>query len=114
MPFCRQCGASVDGAFCAQCGTAVSAASGQAPPPPPGPSAPRTPPGVAAASGARKTSPLVWVMVVILGLVLLGGLVVGGITMLVVHKAREAGISTDLWKRNPAAATARALALANP
>jgi hypothetical protein len=54
------------------------------------------------------------VLVVILGLFLLGGLAVGGFTMFVVHKAREAGISSDLWRRNPAAATARALALANP
>lgn len=44
---------------------------------------------------------------------MLGGLAVGGLSMFVVHKAREAGISSDLWRRNPAAATARALALAN-
>jgi len=53
------------------------------------------------------------VLVAILGLFLLGGLAIGGLTLFVGHKAREAGISPALWQRNPAAATARALALAN-
>jgi hypothetical protein len=63
---------------------------------------------------ARKTSPLVWVLVIILGLFILGGLAVGGLAFFVAHKAREAGISTELFRRNPAAATARILAAANP
>src|SRR5579871_60464 len=109
MPFCTKCGASVAGAFCGQCGTPVSAGSGQAAPPPA-----VSPAGLPSAPAARKTSPLVWVLVAVLGVILLGGLAIGGLTLFVVHKAREAGISTDLWRRNPAAATARALAIANP
>jgi len=105
MAFCTKCGATVSGAFCSQCGTPVSTAPGGAPP------APAAPPP--ASAGGRKTSPIVWVLVIVLGLVLLGGLAVGGFTLFVVHKVREAGISPDLWQRNPAAATARALALAN-
>lgn len=116
MPFCSKCGASVEGAFCSQCGTPASAAPGPASAPAaPSPTGPMAPPaGSASAPAARKTSPLVWVLVVILGLFVVGGLAVGGLALFVVHKAREAGISPDLWKRNPAAATARALALANP
>ena len=107
MPFCSKCGASVEGKFCSKCGAPAAASSSQAAPPPsPGPV-------VQPPVGPRKTSPLVWVLVVVLGLFLLGGLAIGGFTMFVFHKAREAGISPDLWQRNPAAATARALALAN-
>ena len=108
MPFCTKCGASVGGAFCGQCGTPVAKAAGQS-----APASASTGPIPPADPGARKTSPIVWVLVAILGVVLLGGLAVGGLSMFVVHKAREAGISSDLWQRNPAAATARALALAN-
>lgn len=118
MPFCTTCGASVAGAFCSQCGTPVKAASGQASPPPapmPPPAAQMPPPVDSnAVPGGRKTSPLVWVLVIVLGLFVLGGLAVGGLALFVAHKAREAGISTDLWRRNPAAATARILAAANP
>ena len=99
MAFCSKCGASLTGAFCSRCGTPAGAPPAAAPAP--------TPAG-------RKTSPIVWVLVAILGVILLGGLAVGGVALFVVHKAREAGISADLWRRNPAAATARALALANP
>lgn len=112
MPFCTKCGASVAGAFCSQCGTPAATPSGAGSPP----SAPQMPPPVAPVSstGPRKTSPIVWVLVIILGFFILGGLAVGGFTLFVVHKAREAGISPDLWRRNPAAATARVLAAANP
>ena len=100
MPFCSKCGASVEGKFCSKCGAPAAASSSQAAPPPsPGPV-------VQPPVGPRKTSPLVWVLVVVLGLFLLGGLAIGGFTMFVFHKAREAGISPDLWQRNPAAATA--------
>lgn len=107
MPFCTKCGASVAGAFCSQCGTPTPAASGS-----PSPAAP-TPPA-AAGPLPRKTSPLVWVLVAVFGVLLLGGLAVAGFTFFVVHKARQAGISSDLFQRNPAAATARILAAANP
>ena len=112
LPFCMKCGASVGGAFCSQCGTAVSAATGGATPTP-GTPAGQSSVDAGAIPGGRKTSPIVWVLVVIFGVLLLGGLAAGGLALFVVHKAREAGIDSDLWRRNPAAATARALALAN-
>lgn len=111
MPFCTKCGASVAGTFCNQCGTPTGAPSGIS-------STPALPQGSepvgGSASPAHKTSPIVWVLVIVVGLFVLGGLAVGGFTLLVVHKVRQAGLSTDLWQRNPAAATARALAIANP
>jgi hypothetical protein len=111
MPFCTKCGASVAGTFCNQCGTPTGASSGLSASSTPQPA---SAPVGGSVPGARKTSPIVWVLVVILGLFVLGGLAVGGFTLFVVHKAREAGLSPDLWRRNPAAATARALAIANP
>jgi len=108
MPFCAKCGASVEGKFCSKCGAAAASSSTPAAATPPA-----APVATSPVPSARKTSPIVWVLVVILGLFLLGGLAIGGFTLFVVHKAREAGISPDLFQRNPAAATARALALAN-
>ena len=71
MAFCTNCGAEVTGAFCKQCGTPVSAASAA-----PAPVFTAQPAAVAApVAGAapvqRKTSPLVWVLVIILGLFVL-------------------------------------------
>lgn len=111
MPFCTKCGASVAGSFCNQCGTPTSATSGTSSV---SAAAPAPQPAGGPLPGPRKTSPIVWVLVVILGIFVLGGLAVGGFTLFVVHKVRQAGISPDLWQRNPAAATARALAIANP
>lgn len=111
MPFCTKCGASVAGSFCNQCGTPTSATAGNSA----ASAAPQAPQQVGGSLPApRKTSPIVWILVVVLGLFVLGGLAVGGFTLFVVHKVRQAGISPDLFQRNPAAATARALALANP
>jgi hypothetical protein len=83
MPFCTQCGASVTGAFCSQCGTPAAGASAQAP------AVPGAPPV------ARKTSPVVWVLVIVLGFFVLGGVGAIGLAALVAHHARRAGISFD-------------------
>jgi hypothetical protein len=122
MPFCTTCGANVNGAFCPQCGTPAGAAA--APPPPPaqasyqpGPPAPpygAQSPGMAPMPPARKTSPLVWILVIILGLFFLGCVAVAGFTFFVVHKAKEAGIDPDLWRRNPGLAVGKILAATNP
>ena len=79
MAFCTSCGAEVKGAFCQQCGTPAnaSASPAAAAPPPsmtPPPMAPvppvyNTPP---AAAAPRKISPLVWILVAIVGLFVLG------------------------------------------
>jgi hypothetical protein len=44
---------------------------------------------------ARKTSPLVWVLVIVLGLFVLGGIGVVSIIGLIAHRARQAGVSFD-------------------
>lgn len=132
MAFCTTCGASVNGTFCTQCGTPVSAAAGPgfapgtappapppmaqpAPPPPPGPvpyqAQPFAPPPVA---GPRKTSALVWVLVIVLGLFVLGGLAVVGTGMFVFHKVRQAGLDPDLIRNRPGLAIAKMIAAANP
>jgi hypothetical protein len=117
MAFCTVCGATVNGAFCNQCGTPVSAAAGQAqaPPPPPRQTPPvmSAPVGVAAAAPS-KTSPIVWVLVILLGLFVLGGLAVAGFTFFVVHKVRQAGLDPDLIRRNPGLAVGKMIAAANP
>ena len=83
MAFCTICGATVQGAFCQQCGTPSSAAAGQ-------PAAPQAAPPVApqaqwgapgTAPVARKTSPIVWILLGVVGLFVLGviGLVATGL-----------------------------------
>src|SRR6266540_2136466 len=69
MAFCTSCGATVQGAFCQQCGTPASAAAGQ--PATPQYAAPAAAPAMTGAPVKRKTSPIVWILVVILGLFVL-------------------------------------------
>lgn len=123
MAFCTNCGANVVGAFCSQCGAPANAAGQPAPAAPA--AAQFTPMAQAAAPaaapvampmpspGPRRTSPLVWVLVALAGVFLL--FVVGaiGVSALLFHKAHQAGLDTDLIRRNPAAAVARMAAMAN-
>jgi len=62
----------------------------------------------------RKTSPLVWVLVIILGLFLLGGVAVVGVGMFAVHKLHQAGFDSDLWRRNPGLAASKMITAFNP
>jgi hypothetical protein len=62
----------------------------------------------------RKTSPLVWVLIIILGLFVLGGIVTGGAVMFFLHKARQAGFDPELMQRNPGLAISKMIASANP
>jgi hypothetical protein len=119
MPFCTTCGANVNGAFCPQCGTPIGAAS--APPPPqqqpgPQPYAPQSfgaqpyvapPPGMAPMPPARKTSPLVWVLVIILGLFFLGFASCAAFGLFISHKAKQ-------MAANPGLALGQILAATNP
>ena len=142
MAFCTNCGATVNGAFCTQCGKPLSAGAGSAPPPPQGPPPqyqpaaappPQAPPYQAAppypAAGPyqpapaqpgpgfavqRRTSPIVWVLVIIFGLFVLGGLAVVGTTFFVVHKVKQAGLDPELMQRNPGLAITKMLATINP
>ena len=113
MAFCTNCGASVNGAFCVQCGTPVKASAAQ-PPASPG----QTPPAVSAVPqqvpGAvvpRKTSPIVWILVCVLGLFVLGGIAVVGTLRYFVHKA---GLDPELMQRNPGLAVSKMIATMNP
>jgi len=119
MAFCTTCGADVTGkTFCVQCGKPVSSAAGAgaSPTPPQDPQA--TPPPAYAAppqpvySSAplpgpmppKKTSPIVWIIVGILGFFLLMGLLGIFAVGMFVHKV----------KQNPALAAAKFLTMANP
>jgi hypothetical protein len=101
MPFCSTCGANVTGTFCSQCGTPTAGAAAAAPPPIQQPIAPpyaqpyaQVPPG-APVVVIRKTSPIVWVLVIVLGLFVLGGIAVAGFVAFVAHRVHQAGVSFD-------------------
>jgi hypothetical protein len=114
MGFCTNCGASVTGGFCGQCGTPVRAASTQgaasASPVPVSAAQPAT--GAAPVPG--RTSPLVWILVIILGLLVLFGAVTVGTGVFFLHKARQAGFDPQLMKQNPGLAISKMIAGANP
>jgi hypothetical protein len=97
MAFCTKCGASLDGASCNQCG----APSAQAAQP------------AAAAVTRRKTSPFVWVLVVIACVFGLGLMAVLGAGAFFVHKARQAGVDGDLFRDNPGLAVGKMMAAVN-
>lgn len=101
MPFCENCGAQLSGDFCTACGIRAKAGDGPAA-------------GQAAPSAPRKTSPLVWILVAVLGLFLVGGIAVVGGGLFLVHKAKQAGLDPDLMRDNPGLATAKLLAATNP
>jgi len=121
MAYCTNCGATITGAFCTVCGTRVNtgAASSAAPAgqpsvaPPPASSAPAAAPPPYDAP-ARKTSPLVWVAVVVLALFMLFGIGIFGVGWFAVHKMHQAGVDPELWRRNPALAAGRIIAATNP
>jgi hypothetical protein len=121
MAFCQNCGAQVSGAFCNQCGTPAPGVGGPAqavpaaaPPPVMAQQPAMAQPGMMPPPvGPRKTSPLVWILVVVLGIFLLGFIGVVGTGFFVAHKLHQAGIDSDSIRRNPAAVAARLAALAN-
>lgn len=111
MAFCSNCGATLTGSFCTQCGSKTgTAAAGQAVPLPP--PVPQPAPGTAPVR--RKTSPIVWILVAFLGVILLFGIAVVGTGIFVARKAIHAGIDPDLMKRNPGLAMAKLITSMNP
>lgn len=98
MAFCTSCGATVQGAFCQQCGTPSSAAAAQ--PVMAQPAAAQTAPPAAVAPVQRKTSALVWVLLVIAGIIVLC----------------MVGVGAGVWylARNPGAVMSKIITAANP
>jgi hypothetical protein len=117
MAFCTACGAQVAGAFCQQCG-APAPGSSPAPNPEPVYSAPvygaPAPPPAAPPLQARRTSPLVWILVAIVGFFVLCGVFVVGLGLFAVHKAKQAGFDPALMSRNPGLAVSKMIMAANP
>ncbi len=62
----------------------------------------------------KKTSPIVWVLLVVGVIVLLFVLAVAGLGFFVVYKAKQAGIDPGLWQKNPSLAAAKMIAASNP
>ena len=97
MAFCTTCGSNVSGTFCSQCGTPVAAAGTAAPPqPPPMAQAPMAQQPMAqpyaqpyAPPVARKTSPLVWVLVIVLGFFVVCGISVALFVGYVAHRVHQ-------------------------
>ena len=96
MAFCTSCGATVSGAYCPKCGAPAGGAAPAGTPP------------------RRKTSPVVWILVAFLGLVVLAGVVTMAGGLFLVHKAGQAGVDLDLLRRNPGLAVSKIIAVANP
>jgi len=107
MAFCTNCGAHADGAFCSQCGRPLAQTNGPA-------SSPMDARPDAAAPPRRKTSPIVWILAVVLGLACVGGAVALGGGLFLVHKAREAGVDAGLFRDNPGLAIGKLIAAAHP
>jgi hypothetical protein len=60
------------------------------------------------------TSPIVWILAIVGGLVVVGILAAAGLTFFVVHKVRQAGFDPDLMRRNPGLAVSKMIAATNP
>ena len=90
MAFCTICGANVTAAFCSQCGAPAAGAAAPPPPQTQPTAAPYGQPQPYAAPTARKTSPIVWVLVIVLGLFVLGGISVAVFLTYVVHRVHQA------------------------
>lgn len=117
MAFCTKCGATVPGAFCQQCGTPSSAAAAQPAAPQSAPQyapqyAPQAPPQQAYQAGTPmapapakgKISPIVWVLLILVGVVVLGIVGVVGAGLYVAHRVAQ----------NPGLMMAKILTAANP
>jgi hypothetical protein len=99
MAFCTNCGANVNGSFCAQCGKPVGGAQ-------PAASTANQPASLPAnpAPQSKKISPIVWIVVGIVGFCMLIGILVAAAGLYVAHKVTQ----------NPALAMAKLMAAGNP
>ena len=62
----------------------------------------------------RSTSPIVWILGIVGGLIVIVILCVVGFTFFVVHKVKQAGFDPELMRRNPGMAVGKMIATANP
>lgn len=99
----------MSGEFCTACGTRVKAGDAPA-----AAGAPQASPVQSAPPVPRKTSPIVWILVAVLGLFMLGGIAVVGTGLFLVHKAKQAGLDPELMRNNPGLAAAKLLTATNP
>jgi len=63
---------------------------------------------------AKKTSPIVWILVAFGGVFLLGVILVVGLIFFGLHKIRQAGVDPALMRSNPALAMTKIFAATNP
>ena len=75
---------------------------------------PTVPPGPPYAPPPKKGGALKWILIGVAGFFVVAVICVLAITMFVVHKARQAGLDTDLIKRSPGLAIAKMAVAANP
>jgi len=99
----------MSGEFCTTCGTRVKAGDAPA-----AAAVPQASPVQSAPPVPRKTSPIVWILVAVLGLFVLGGIAVVGTGLFLVHKAKQAGLDPELMRNNPGLAAAKLLTATNP
>jgi len=100
----------------------VGAAGGQAPPRPaqpvpPQPVQPMSPayaPAGPPVPPRRSTSPIVWILGIVGGLIVLVIICVVGFTFFVVHKVKEAGLDPELIQKNPGLAIGKMVTAVNP
>jgi hypothetical protein len=100
MAFCTSCGATVQGAFCQQCGTPLSAAAAQ---PTAQPAAPQAAPAPAAPVKGT-VSPIVWILLTVVGLIVLCFVGCGVFAAYVAHSVA----------RNPGLVLGKIITAANP
>lgn len=62
----------------------------------------------------KGTSPIVWILLIVGGLMLAGVLCIVGFTWFVVHKAKQAGFDPELMKSNPGLAVSKMVTAFNP
>jgi hypothetical protein len=87
----------VEGASCRTCGQSIA-----------------SPAALAAPPTRRKTSPLVWILVVLLGIAVIVGVATFAGGWFLVHKAREAGINPELFHDNPGLAISKVIGAFDP
>jgi hypothetical protein len=104
MPYCTNCGANTEGAYCPQCGKPTAQTT----------SAPSAAPAGLIDKPSRKTSPLIWILAALLGIAIAAGVAVFAGGLWVVHKVKEAGVDPDLFRDNPGLAISKLVAAADP